>query len=141
VPTGEDDPLVVFADSFNTEAFFDTLQKTGLQRYAGKIAPRNAFHSDWWTWFDLRVEQEFPAFAEGHKLAGWVVIKNLCNLINDEWCVLRQAGFPRAQPMVDMEISEDGRYYIYEEFIDPAGQGRVTDPSLWEIRVGLTYRF
>ena len=74
-------------------------------------------------------------------LAGWVVIKNLCNLINDEWCVLRQAGFPRAQPMVDMEISDDGRYYIYEEFIDPAGQGRVTDPSLWEIRVGLTYRF
>jgi outer membrane receptor for ferrienterochelin and colicin len=141
VPTGEDDPLVVFADSFNTEAFFDALQKNGLNRYAGKIAPRNAFNSDWWTWFDLRVEQEFPAFAEGHKLAGWIVFKNFCNLLNDEWCVLRQASFPRNQPIVDMEISDDGRYYIYEEFIEPQGQGRVSDPSQWEIRVGLTYRF
>jgi len=141
VPTGVDDPLVLFADSFNTEAFFETVDKSGLARYAGKIAPRNAFYSDWWTWFDLRVEQEFPAFAEGHKLAGWVVIKNFCNLLNDEWCTLRQAGFPGNQPIVDMEISDDGRYYIYEEFIDPPGQGRVTDPSLWEIRVGLTYRF
>ena len=72
VPTGEDDPLVVFADSFNTEAFFDALQKNGLNRYAGKIAPRNAFNSDWWTWFDLRVEQEFPAFRETHKFAAWI---------------------------------------------------------------------
>ncbi|MEE4218824.1 MAG: TonB-dependent receptor, partial [Xanthomonadales bacterium] len=141
VPTGEADPLVLFADSFDTAAFFEALQRTGLDKYAGKIAPRNEFNSDWWTWFDLRIEQEFPAFAQGHKFAGWIVFKNFCNLINDEWCVLRQASFPRNQPIVDMEVSDDGKYYIYEDFIQPSGQGRVTDPSLWEIRVGLTYRF
>jgi outer membrane receptor for ferrienterochelin and colicin len=141
VPTGVDDPNVVFADTFNTEAFFDFVNSSGLGAYAGGIAPRNEFNSDWWTWYDLRVEQEFPGFTEGHKFAGFIVIKNLCNLLNDEWCVLREAGFPRMQGIVDMDLSDDGSQYIYEEFLDPPGQGRVSDPSLWEIRVGLTYRF
>jgi hypothetical protein len=43
--------------------------------------------------------------------------------------------------VVDMEVSEDGSYYIFEEFIEPQGQGRVSDPSLWEVLVGVTYRF
>jgi len=141
VPTGENDPLVVFGDKFNTEAFFDFVNSSGLNKYAGGIAPRNEFNSDWWTWYDLRIEQEFPGFMDGHKFAGYIVIKNLCNLLNDEWCVLREAGFPRNQAIVNMKLSDDGSQYIYEEFLDPPGQGRVSDPSLWEILVGVTYRF
>jgi hypothetical protein len=141
VPDGPNDPRVIFADTFDTEAFFDFVESSGLSKYGHGIAPRNAFNSDWWTWFDLRIEQEFPGFMNGHKFAGFVVIRNFCNLLNDEWCVLREAGFPRRQAIVDMEISDDGSAYIFEEFIDPPGQGRVSDPSLWEIRVGVTYRF
>jgi outer membrane receptor for ferrienterochelin and colicin len=141
VPDGLNDPLVEFAPGFDTDAFFDALKRNDLMQYAGKIVPRNSNYSDWWTYFDIRLEQEFPAFAEGHKFAGWVTIKNFCNLLNSEWCVLRQVSFPRRQAIVDMEVSEDGRQYIYESYIEPSGQGRVTDPSLWEIRVGLTYRF
>ena len=141
VPNGPSDPLVTYLDSFNKDAFFAALAETGLDKYEGGIAPRNAFNSNWWTYFDLRVEQEFPAFSEGHKFAGWITFKNLCNLLNDDWCVLKEASFPRTQGIVDMEISEDGKQYIYEEFIEPSGQGRVSDPSLWEIRIGITYRF
>jgi hypothetical protein len=141
VPTGPDDPAVMFAEGFDTSAFFEFVQSSGLGKYAGGIAPRNAFNSDWWTWYDLRIEQEFPGFTDGHKFAGFIVIKNLCNLLNDEWCVLREAGFPRSQGVVDVDITDDGSQYIYETFNDPPGQGRVSDPSLWEIRVGLTYRF
>jgi hypothetical protein len=141
VPSGPNDPLVTYLDSFDQDAFFRALSETGLDKYEGQIAPRNAFKSNWWTYFDLRAEQEFPAFAQGHKFAGWITIKNLCNLLNDDWCVLKEASFPRTQGIVDMEISEDGQQYIYEEFIEPSGQGRVSDPSLWEIRIGLTYRF
>jgi len=141
VPDGPSDPLVTFLEGFDQEAFFRAIEETGLDKYSGQIAPRNAFKSNWWTYYDLRIEQEFPAFAQGHKFAGWITVKNLCNLINDEWCVLKEASFPRAQGLVDMEISEDGQQYIYEEFIEPSGQGRVSDPSLWEIRIGVTYRF
>ncbi len=141
VPDGAGDPLVSYGENFNTQAFMDFLAASGLNKYAGSIAPRNAFNSDWWTYFDLRVEQEFPGFRDEHKFAGWITIANLCNLLNDDWCVFREASFPRSQGVVDMEISDDGTQYIYEEFIEPSGQGRVTDPSLWEIRIGLTYRF
>jgi hypothetical protein len=78
---------------------------------------------------------------DGHKFAGFIVFKNFCNLLNDEWCVLREAGFPRNQPVVNMRLSDDRTAYVFEEFIEPSGQGRISDPSLWEIRVGLTYRF
>lgn len=141
VPDGPNDPNVVFADSFNQDAFFAALAETGLDKYAGRIAPRNEFSSDWWTYFDLRVEQEFPAFRQDHKFAGWITIKNLCNLINDEWCVLQEASFPRAQGIVDMDLINDGSQYLYQEYIEPTGQGRVSQPSSWEIVVGLTYRF
>ena len=106
------------------DAFFDALQRNDLMQYKGGIVPRNSNYSDWWTYFDIRVEQEFPAFAEGHKFAGWITVKNFCNLLNSEWCVLRQVSFPRRQAIVDMEISPDGQYYIYEDYIEPSGQGR-----------------
>ncbi|MBT8048676.1 MAG: TonB-dependent receptor [Xanthomonadales bacterium] len=141
VPDGPNDPLVTYLDGFNQDAFFAALAETGLDKYSGQIAPRNAFKSDWWVYYDLRVEQELPAFKQGHKFAAWFTIKNLCNMINSEWCVLKEASFPRAQGLVDMEISEDGTQYIYEEFVAPSGQGRVSEPSLWDIRIGLTYRF
>jgi outer membrane receptor for ferrienterochelin and colicin len=141
VPTGPDDPLVVFEDSFNTDAFFAFVRDSGLDEYSGRIAPRNAFSSDWWTTFDIRLEQELPGFKQGHKFAAWAVVRNFCNLLNDEWCVMREASFPRSQGVVDMALPVGSTQYIYEEFIEPSGQGRVSNPSQWELRVGLTYRF
>jgi outer membrane receptor for ferrienterochelin and colicin len=141
VPTGPDDPLVVFADTFNQDAFFSFVQSSGLEKYAGGIAPRNAFNSSWWTVVDLKVEQELPGFREGHKSSAWVVIKNFCNLLDDNACVLREAGFPRTQPIVEARLSQDRSQYVFDEFLQGSGQGRVTDPSAYEIRVGFTYRF
>ncbi len=141
VPTGPNDPLVIFADSFNQDAFFDFVNSSGLDKYAGTIAPRNEFNSDWWSWYDLRIEQELPGFFGSDKFLAFVTVKNLCNLINSEWCVLYEAGFPRTQSIVDMDVTDDGSQYIFQEYIEAPGQGRVTDASLWEIRIGLSYRF
>jgi outer membrane receptor for ferrienterochelin and colicin len=141
VPTGPDDPNVVFASSFNRDAFFSFVESKGLDRYAGGVAPRNAFNSSWWTFVDLKVEQELPGFHEGHKSSAWVVIKNFCNLLDDNWCVLREASFPRTQPIVEASLSQDRSQYVFEEFLEGSGQGRVTDPSSYEIRVGFTYKF
>lgn len=140
VPTGPDDPLVQFGDGFDTNAFFAYAQNNGLMDYAGQIAPRNAFNSPWWTTFDLKIEQEFPGFAEGHNFAGFLIVKNLCNLINDEWCVLEETDFPLMRSIIDVDLTEDGSQYIYNEFF-AVSEGRVVDASLWEIRLGVTYRF
>ena len=139
VPTGPDDPLVVFADSFDTSAFFDFVNESGLSKYAGGIAPRNAFNSSWWGHFDLRIEQEFPGFRKDHHFAAFMVIRNFCNMINDNWCTLKEVGFPRTEGVVDMAI--DNGQYVYQEFFKPSGESRVADASLYEIRVGLKYDF
>ena len=140
VPAGPADPNVVFAPGFDQASFFSFLQESGLDEYAGGAAPRNAFQSDWWTKFDLRVEQELPGFSPGHRTSAFLVVENLGNLINDEWGVLREAAFPQAQDVVNVGRNAAGQY-VFEEFFLPAGQSRVADASLWEIRVGLRYQF
>jgi hypothetical protein len=140
VPTGPDDPLVVFADGFNTEAFFAFVQKSGLDKYSGEIAERNAFHSSWWTKADLRISQEFPGFAQGHRFEAFLIIENLTNLLNSEWGVQSEAPFPRLQALVDASLNGEGQF-VYEELLQPPGQSVVTAASLWKARIGLSYRF
>ena len=53
---------------------------------------------------------------------------------------MKETGFPRVQPAVDASINDQNQY-VFEEFIDPARQTRVTDASLWEVRLGVKYTF
>jgi outer membrane receptor for ferrienterochelin and colicin len=140
IPTGPTDPNVVFAPSFNQDAFFDFLESSGLNDYAGGIAPRNVQDGGWWTKFDLRLEQELPGLMDGHKTAAFMVIDNVGNLINDEWGILKEAAFPQIDDVVVASRNASGQY-LYQNFFTPSGEGRVTRPSLWQIRVGLRYTF
>lgn len=85
---------------------------------------RNSEESPSWVKLDLRVEQEFPGFAEGHKGSAFFVIDNLTNLINDDWGILEEVSFPRS-------VDED----------DERPASRVGDASQWQMRVGFTYDF
>lgn len=140
VPDGPNDPNVIYGSSrgvpFDQQAFFDFIQKEGLKP---GIQKRNDNQSDWWAHFDIRIEQEFPGFFANDRFSAFLIIKNFCNLLNDSWCVLKEAGFPRTDDVVDMEIV-DGKY-VYEAFVNPGGQSRATQASLWEMRIGLKYTF
>ncbi|HUG03943.1 MAG TPA: carboxypeptidase regulatory-like domain-containing protein [Steroidobacteraceae bacterium] len=142
VPTGPSDPNVEFGPGFDTAAFFDYLERNGLTRYAGGIAARNSLTSHWWNKFDIKVEQELPGFAPDHRFAAYFMIENVGNLINDDWGVLKEQGFPRRQTVVQIQegLSPTGAY-VYEQFFSPAPQARVSDPSLWELRFGIRYSF
>ncbi len=140
MPTGAGDPNVVFGPNFDTDAFFAYADATGLSKYKGQIAPRNAFNSEWWTTFDLRIEQELPGFRTGHKFAVYAVFKNLCNLLNDNWCVLKETDFPLKRSVIDAGLNGDKSKYVYNEFF-AVRPGRQVDASLWEIVLGVTYRF
>ena len=111
VPT-VDDAKVVYADGFDLEAFNAFIASEGLSR--GKIAGRNATNGDWWTKVDVRISQELPAFAEGHRASAFFVIENLGNLLNDDWGVLKQGNFV-SESVVGASINDDGQY-VYEEF-------------------------
>ncbi|MGL6161842.1 TonB-dependent receptor [Microbulbifer sp.] len=138
VPEGQDDQNVIFADGFDTEAFFAWVESEDLDR--GGIAERNELNSDWWTRFDLRIDQELPGFRPDDRAKAYFIVANLGNLLNDDWGVMYQGGFPYYQAAVSASMDEEGRY-VFEEFLDPAGQARVSDASLWQARLGISYQF
>ncbi|WP_444931142.1 carboxypeptidase regulatory-like domain-containing protein [Microbulbifer sp. SSSA002] len=137
VPTGSDDTKVVFADDFDTDAFFAWVNSEDLD--SGTVE-RNSLNSDWWAKFDLRIDQQLPGWRTEDRVNAYFVIENLGNLLNDEWGVMYEGGFPRYQSAVTASIDDQGRY-VFEEFLDPAGQTRVADASLWSARMGIRYEF
>jgi hypothetical protein len=141
VPTGPGDPNVQFAGTFDQAGFFEYLEQTGLNEYAGRIAPRNSMTSSWWHKYDIKIEQELPGFSPDHRFAAFFLIENVGNLLNDDWGVLKEQGFPRNQAVVQINETTGTGPYLYEQFFSPAPQGRVADASLWELRFGVSYDF
>jgi hypothetical protein len=137
VPTGPSDPLVSFDPGFDQDAFFAYVDEHGLD--AG-IQGRNEHYSSWWAKFDVKVEQEFPMPLRG-KGKAFIVVENLGNLLNDDWGVLKESGFPRTVPLVDASYDAATGQYSYNQFIDATTQGRATDASLWEVRAGIRVDF
>jgi hypothetical protein len=156
IPTGAGDTNVIFEPGFDTAGFFGVVDALGLGKYAGGIVPRNAFQSDWYTQWDLRLEQELPGLFDGHKAAAFVIIDNIGNLINDKWGVIEQAGFPGrvalatvnetidcAQCAPGSRLGPNGEY-IFTGFnnVDPETiQSPITAASVWQIRAGVRYEF
>ena len=128
--------VLMMREAFDQAAFNEFIDAEGLRR--GEITNRNAAGSDWWVKFDLKVEQEFAGFTPDHKAKAFFVIKNVGNLINDDWGVLKQGN--SLQPVVTASITDDGKY-SFNSFSEPTGQSRSRNASLWEMRLGVQYSF
>jgi len=134
----ENDPNVVYGDDFDKAAFDAFVASEGLAR--GQIQGRNEHNADWWTTFDLKVAQEIPGFMEGHKGSAFFIVKNIGNMLNDDWGVMRKGSFV-GNRMVEISGNDDGQY-VYEEFNDGNQEQDIQNgPSLWEVRIGVTYDF
>ena len=148
MPDGPDDPNVIFDPGFDQDAFFEFAKAKGLTKYGGGIVKRNSMNSSWWTTFDLRISQELPAFSRDHSANFYILIKNLTNLLNDDWGVLYERSFPRNAAIVEASLvdvngtpdnfSDD--VYSFDEYF-PQGQSRSTRASLWQMRIGFNYNF
>ncbi|WP_100658141.1 TonB-dependent receptor [Alteromonas flava] len=135
-----DDPIVQYGDNFDLDAFNAFIRTRGLEGARGSILDRNTQNSNWWTRVDLRVSQELPGFMDGHRGEVYFAIRNLGNLINDDWGVYRQVNFEYNNPVVDARLLDDGTY-LYTNFDGDAGQRVNADASTWSMRVGVKYRF
>ena len=131
-----DDPRVVYADSFDKAAFDKWVDEKGLTR--GQITNRNDQDGEWWTTIDIKVEQDFGGFADGHKGSAFFVIKNVGNMLNDDWGVMN-TGSPM-QYAVKASINDRGQYE-FQSFNEPSDTDFEIRPSLWEIRIGVKYDF
>lgn len=152
VPTAND-PLVTYAAGFDQARFQTFLENSGLSKYAGRIAPRNAFRQADVTTIDLRISQELPAFfPNGAKLEVFMDVENLGNLLNDDWGVLEQYDFSRMVPVVNVSCTgaggcgAPGARYVYSgtgaggAFQEPVRAFR-REQSVWQIKFGAKYKF
>ncbi len=114
VPTSTTDPLVSYGDTVvngvvtqsaaQTQANLEALiNSTGLNKYRGKIAPRNAFNSKWFTRFDLHISQEIPTFVGGSRIELFADIENITNLIDKDWGQVREYQFPYTIPAIRVQ--------------------------------------
>ena len=95
VPTGISDPKVSYANATIASQFDSFISSSGLAKYRGMIAPRNAFTSRWITKVDLHFAQELPAFvSDKSKFTLFADVENFTNLLNKKWGQIREYGFP-----------------------------------------------
>ena len=135
VPTGRDDPNVVFADSFDYDAFTAWVDDKGL---GAGLQERNENFTDWSYRMDLRFDQEFPIYND-IKGVGYIKVYNVLNMLNDDWGVQTRPQFFSVQA-VDSSLDEQGRY-VFEGFSDRDINDVQEERSLWEVRLGFSVRF
>jgi len=136
VPTGLDDPNVVFEDDFDTNLFFSWVDKNGLKTGMQK---RNEHHAKWSTRFDLRIDQELPTFIGKSRARLYVKVYNLGNLISDKWGHVNDAQF-FSVAAVDSGVNSEGQY-VFEEFNGGSVNYLLENRSLWTVRLGLEINF
>ena len=147
VPTGDNDPLFNAAASFGGNAqtladFYAFLDSSGLNEFAGGVAPRNEFTSRWYTDVDLRIQQQLPGplFTDGRdRLIAYLDIENVGNMINDEWGYLEQVRYEYFQPVANADIVNG--QYVYSGFPERSEKSTSNGASLWQVQVGIKYVF
>jgi outer membrane receptor for ferrienterochelin and colicin len=173
--TATSDPLVKFGPAFDLNAFNNFLRTSGLSRFGGSIAPRNAFRSPDVVSADVQFSQEFPAWFPGTAKGGakgefYLDLINLPNLINRNWGIDDQVGFPYVfAPVVASNCQFSGvtvsgigsfptcaagrgNYYQYNTFrpqVTAAGVNQfttvqsLTSPPIptWVIKMGIRFKF
>ena len=160
VPTVGGDARVSY-DSAATQAALEALiNSTGLKNFQGKIAPRNAFHSKWFSKMDLHLEQEIPTFVGGSRISLFADIENFGNLLNKNWGQIQEYTFPYNVAVVRVQClvapvatgtaptsaqiaantSQACAQYRYSSFTAPGTQV-YTRQSLYAIRIGARFTF
>lgn len=94
VPTGINDPLVSYASAPEATLINNYIDSTGLSKYRGKIAPRNAFNSRWFTRIDLHLSQEVPTGIGSSRITLFADVENFTNMLNKKWGQIREYSFP-----------------------------------------------
>ncbi len=135
VPTGPDDPNVVFADGFATQEFFDWVQQQG---FGPGFLPRNSTFAPWTTRVDISIHQDFPLFKETNGRF-FVRVYNLLNLIDNSLGKVNDAAFFSNQ-VVDIDVNAEGQY-VFERFSERDINDLQEFRSLWQARFGFELRF
>ncbi|MGH8130996.1 MAG: TonB-dependent receptor [Steroidobacteraceae bacterium] len=129
------------------------VQQNGLEKYRGRIVPRNSHRSPWLSILDLRFAQELPIFRRTRGIVT-LDIENFANMIDKDWGQLRQVSFPYFTPVVDVNrIATTGcpvvgqtSCYVYRPRSGQTGpvapfRSISSLPSVWRVQLGFRIEF
>ena len=136
IPTGPDDPNVVFSPDFDQAAFFAWVNSEGL---SPGLTERNAFNADWSQRWDLRISQDLPLPGD-FKGRLYLKVYNFGNLLNDDWGKITDAQFFTPVPVSGAIVADTGQFW-YERFSNRTIDRVYPNRSLWEARLGIDIRF
>jgi len=137
VPTGPNDPNVIFDPAFDQQAFFDFVAAEGL---SPGFQSRNAQHAKWSSRFDLRIDQELPGFFEDLRGKLFVKVYNVGNLLNKDWGKQWDAQFFPIQ-VVDSTVDSGTGQYVFRTFFGGDLNDLLEQRTLWEARLGIELNF
>ncbi len=143
-------------DSVASETAFNNLVTTlGLDKFRGRIMPKNSQTSPDFFKVDLNFSQEFPALFGG-KFELFANIENVLNMIDKDWGSLRQVQFPYNAAIVRVTcltaatptgtagttatLAQNCNQYRYSNVLAP-NEVLQTRQSLYGIRVGARIKF
>jgi len=133
----------------DTEAY---IEQHGLEKYRGRIMPRNSHRSPWTTVLDLRFAQELPIFRKTRGILT-LDIENFANMLNKDWGQVRQVGFPFFTPVVDVNRiattncpNGAASCYVYRPRSGQSGPVAPFEqisslPSVWRVQLGVRIEF
>ncbi len=144
IPTGITDPVIApTSNAAAVAALNDYISRSGdLSDARGSIIDRNSQTDPWRTRFDIRIAQEFPGLRADDRTEAFVVIRNVGNLLNDEWGQLKEHGFPGNAELYSISGVDSAGRLIINSFNPRVDQAAVINSaSLWQVRLGVKYTF
>jgi hypothetical protein len=149
VPTGANDPAVIYDSPATQAAIQNLINSTDLKKYRGRVAPRNAFNSPWFTKLDLHLEQEIPTFVGRSRITVFADIENFLNLVNHNWGQQLRANFPYNKTVAQVSCVAVGANNCAQyKYSVPSTAANLADQlvtangsSLYSIRIGARFTF
>jgi hypothetical protein len=146
IPSAPGSGEVIFLGGAAEEARFWEIVDSydSLKDFAGGVVDRNSGTSPWVNQFDLRIAQELPGFAEGHKARISLDIMNVGNLVNRSWGQVYEAlDVEATRRFVNYVGMQDGKY-VYS--LPAAGEERLElrnfrGESAWAAQLSFKYEF
>ena len=153
IPTGPSDPLFDFSNLSQQQIddLFTFIQDSGLSRYAGQVAPKNAFNAPWSTDLDIRISQDFPMPWLDHELNVFLNIENALNLFSDSSNIRRYVDTGDVQEAVRLfqiigangeGVPFDFNQFVVNNWFNTAlDWERDVNDSIYKIQIGVRYSF
>ena len=109
------DPNVTYAEGFDLGAFNSFIDETVVLLAAKSLNVTLKMLNGILELTSVLTKQ-LPGFMKGHRASAYFILKNVGNLLNDDWGVRKIGPFVSA-PVVDASLNIDGTY-MYNEFFE-----------------------